>query len=84
MNDLIKTAAKGLNKKQENAILAIATAIGNKLGDFLNDAIDEVFDKIEEAIKKKRIAMETVKTIVKIIIGGILVAAGGKVLSGSK
>lgn len=26
----------------------------------------------------------TVKTIVKIIIGGILVAAGGKVLSGSK
>lgn len=52
MNDLIKTAAKGLNKKQENAILAIATAIGNKLGDILNDAIDEVFDKVEEAIKK--------------------------------
>lgn len=52
MNQLIKTVAKGLNKKQENAILAIATAIGNKLGDFLNDAIDEVFDKIEEAIKK--------------------------------
>lgn len=51
MNQLIKTVAKGLNKKQENVILAIATAIGNKLGDFLNDAIDEVFDKIEEAIK---------------------------------
>lgn len=52
MKDLIRVAANGLTKKQGDAILTVATEIGNKLGDFLNDAIDDVFDKIEKAIKE--------------------------------
>lgn len=52
MKELIRAATQGLTKKQGDAILTVATEIGNKLGDFLNDAIDEVFDKVEKAIKE--------------------------------